>query len=93
MPYLFALRIQNDYFYIKDIIMSERDLDEANRARLKRQKHSKNLKIILSLIIIALMCAVGYFIESRWIKLLVLPLAVILLVAIDNLIERRNKLR
>ena len=93
MPYLFALRIQNDYFYIKDIIMSERELDEANRAYLKRQKHSKNLKIILSLIIIALMCAVGYFIENRWIKLLVLPLAVILLVAIDNLIERRNKLR
>ena len=73
--------------------MSERDLDEANRAYLKRQKRSKNLKIILALILIALMCAVAYFIESRWIKLLVLPLAMILLVAIDNLIERRNKLR
>ena len=73
--------------------MSERDLDEANRAYLKRQKRSKNLKIIFALILIVLMCAVAYFIESRWIKLLVLPLAMILLVAIDNLIERRNKLR
>jgi len=73
--------------------MSERDLDEANRAYLKRQKRSKNLKIIFALILIVLMCAVAYFIESRLIKLLALPLAMILLVAIDNLIERRNKLR